>query len=112
MEAIKERKLELDESLLRRLIRSELEADGKDYKTIAKRIRRAMTEPVNDVDDLIDDGYIEMYDKDKKRMTRDDLKEDGDSPDSWIISIEAVMLLHIYQSRWFGQWQRLHSRRN
>ncbi len=116
MEAVKERRQkerEQRESILRKLLRSELEADGRDYKAVAKRIRGVMTVPHNDVDDLIDEGFIQMFDKDGKRITRDDLKEDGEAPaGGWIISMEAVMLLHIYQGRWLGQWQKMRSRRN
>jgi len=111
MEATVER--ELRETLLRGMLRSELEADGRDYKAIAKRIRRTMTVPVNDVDDLIDEGFILMFDKEGNQITRDDLVNDGEAPaGGWIISLEAVLLLHIYESQWFGQWQRMRARRN
>lgn len=98
------------ENLLRQGMRERLDALPFDYKTTARRLRRILTEPVNDADDLISDGYIQLRDEDGNEVSPDDY--DGDAGHGWTISLDGWLLLHVYQPKWLATWQTARGRRN
>lgn len=91
----------------------------KSSKRLAGKIRKAMTVGLENETELVESGLILLlnhalssgeFPADRDIITSDEY--DPEKGHRWTPSLEGVMLLHLFESRWFHSWQRMRSRRN
>ena len=92
----------------------------KTGKRLAGKIRIAMTTGLENETELVESGLILLLNRELKPSEiptdRDIIMSDDYDPDGkghkWTVSLEGVLLLHLFEPRWFHSWQRMRSRRN
>ena len=92
----------------------------KTNKRLAGKIRKAMTVGLLDEIELVETGLILLLNReltpgeiptDKEIITSDEYDPAGKGH-RWTLSLEGVLLMHLFETRWFHSWQRMRARRN
>jgi len=94
------------------------EARNMETQTVSTLERRAnmlrtaleVESGIHDATELIDAGFVVLMDKNGKHRESDDW--DPGAGDRWTLTIDGVILLHLYQPIWFHAWQDALRRRN
>jgi len=77
----------------------------------ARQLRHAITVGLDDASDLVDEGLIVLQTVDGRPVSPDDYN-DGAKGDGWTVTVEAVLLLYLYEPGWLHEWQYARARRN
>ena len=79
-------------------------------KTLARRLRKAMTVGVCPGDDLVDMGMVELHGADGSPARKSSWR--GENGEWWTMTLDGCLLLHIFESEFLRLWQSYRQQRN
>ncbi len=66
-------------------------------------VRRAITVGLLNADELVDDGWVVLYGPNGEPIEKS--KYDDSVGHTWSITVDAVLLLHLFEPEWFHAWR-------